>query len=59
VVDLVASALSNKEVGYELGIPETSVATILLRARQKLGVGSRLELVQLKRWLSITPGLVS
>jgi DNA-binding CsgD family transcriptional regulator len=59
VVDLVASALSNKEVGYELGIPETSVATILLRARQKLGVGSRLELVQLKRWLTLTPGLAS
>jgi DNA-binding CsgD family transcriptional regulator len=59
VVDLVASGLSNKEVGYELNVPETSVATILLRARQKLGVGSRLELVQLKRWLTLTPGLVA
>jgi DNA-binding CsgD family transcriptional regulator len=58
-VDLVASGMSNKEVGYQLGIPETSVATILLRARQKLGVGSRLELVQLKRWLTLTPGLVA
>jgi DNA-binding CsgD family transcriptional regulator len=52
VIDLVASALTNKEVAYELGLPESSVATILMRARQKLGVGSRHELVQLKRWLS-------
>ncbi|MFW6067589.1 MAG: LuxR C-terminal-related transcriptional regulator [Myxococcota bacterium] len=56
VAERVASALSNKEVAYELGIPEASVATILARARKKLGVRSRLELVQMKRWLGRDTG---
>jgi DNA-binding CsgD family transcriptional regulator len=51
VVEGVSKGASNKEVGYALGIPEASVGAALRQARRKLGVKSRLELVQLNHWL--------
>jgi DNA-binding CsgD family transcriptional regulator len=40
---------SNKLIGYELGLPSSTVATHLTRAGQKLRTGSRLELIALVR----------
>jgi DNA-binding CsgD family transcriptional regulator len=51
VTEGVARALSNKEIGFELGIPTSSVAVALHRAQRKLGVRTRLELIHLRRWL--------
>jgi DNA-binding CsgD family transcriptional regulator len=49
VVDRVVRGLSNKEVAYELGIEEATVASRLRRAERRLGLRSRVELIRLAR----------
>jgi DNA-binding CsgD family transcriptional regulator len=49
VVKYAALGHPNKLVAYELGLSESSVSECMKRARAKLGVGSRAELVQLLR----------
>ncbi|MEJ7731464.1 MAG: helix-turn-helix transcriptional regulator [Polyangiaceae bacterium] len=44
---MVAAGQSNKAISYELGLAASTVATHLSSAMQKLGVPSRVELVQL------------
>lgn len=52
---LVARALSNKEIAYELGLATSTVAEHVSSVARKLGVGSRPELVrELRTWLSCT-----
>lgn len=46
VVGFVALGHTNKLIGYELGIAESTVATHLTTAAKKLGLGSRLELIR-------------
>jgi len=46
VVALVARGCANKFVALELGLAEQTVATHLARARAKLGVSSRLDLIR-------------
>lgn len=48
IVGLVAQGASNKEVAYRLGIGEPSVAGYLRRAKTKLGLRGRAELL---RWV--------
>jgi DNA-binding NarL/FixJ family response regulator len=43
---------SNTVIGYELGLPASTVATCLTRASQKLGVASRIDLIVRVRALS-------
>jgi DNA-binding CsgD family transcriptional regulator len=50
---LVARALSNKEIAYELGLATSTVAEHASSVARKLGVGSRPELVrEIRSWLS-------
>lgn len=49
VVELAARGYANKHIAFELGIAEQSVSTYLARARAKLGVTSRVELICLVR----------
>lgn len=51
VVSLAAEGLSDQAISDELGQPEGTVATRLARARQRLGLRSRVELVRLARTL--------
>jgi DNA-binding CsgD family transcriptional regulator len=55
VVGRVAAGLANKEIAFELGISLNTVGSALLSARQKLGVGSRVELVATARRLGLAP----
>jgi DNA-binding NarL/FixJ family response regulator len=43
---------SNKLIGYELGLPASTVATHLTRVSQKLGVASRIDLIARVRAVS-------
>lgn len=54
VVAYAAQGLSDKLIGYHLGIARSTVASHLARARRKLGVGSRVDLVRLAASLSKT-----
>jgi two-component system sensor histidine kinase EvgS/two-component system response regulator EvgA len=49
VVELAARGYANKHIAFELGIAEQSVSTYLARAKAKLGVRSRVELICLVR----------
>lgn len=49
VVAFAALGHDNRRIAYELGLSESTIATYLQRARKKLGVASRLELVRLAR----------
>jgi DNA-binding CsgD family transcriptional regulator len=49
VVELVARGYANKHIAIELGIAEQSVATYLARAKAKLGVATRIDLIRLVR----------
>ncbi|HET7499787.1 MAG TPA: LuxR C-terminal-related transcriptional regulator [Kofleriaceae bacterium] len=51
VVAAVAQGHSNKLIAYELGIAISTVATLIGRARRKLGCSSRVELVRTGRAL--------
>jgi DNA-binding CsgD family transcriptional regulator len=51
VVAQVGRGLSNKEIGYLLGLAPSTVATLVARASKKLGVGSRVALVRRARLL--------
>ncbi len=51
VVGAVAMGHSNQAIAYELGLSPSSVATHLRRARTKLGVSSRVELIRAHRTL--------
>lgn len=51
VVSLAAEGLSDKAIADELGQPEGTVATRLGRARRRLGLRTRVELVRLARML--------
>jgi DNA-binding CsgD family transcriptional regulator len=51
VLEAAARGLSNKEIGFELGVDVTTVATRLRAAQRRLGVQSRVELVRLARAL--------
>jgi len=50
-VEAAARGLSNKEIGFELGVDQATVATRLQRAQRRLGVRSRVELLRLARAL--------
>ena len=49
VVTLVSRGASNKEIAYELGLSLSTVATHLRHGLEKLHVGSRRELIALRR----------
>jgi DNA-binding CsgD family transcriptional regulator/GAF domain-containing protein len=51
VVCRVAAGLANKEIAFELGISLNTVGSVLLSARSKLGVSSRVKLVEMARRL--------
>jgi len=53
VAHLAALGKSNKLIAYEVGLGESTVATHLATAMRKLGVKSRIDLVQLLRGLSL------
>jgi DNA-binding CsgD family transcriptional regulator/GAF domain-containing protein len=53
VVCRVASGLANKEIAFELGISLNTVGSVLLAARNKLGVRSRVKLVEMARRLGL------
>lgn len=53
VVSAAALGHGNKLIGYELGVPVSSVARLLSSAQQKLGLDSRAELVRMFTALSI------
>jgi DNA-binding CsgD family transcriptional regulator len=53
VVRLAALGLANKEIAFELGISINTVGTTLLSAVRKLGVGSRVKLVELARRIGL------
>jgi DNA-binding CsgD family transcriptional regulator len=53
VVSRVAAGLANKEIAFELGISINTVGTILVSARDKLGVGSRVKLIEAARRLGL------
>jgi DNA-binding CsgD family transcriptional regulator len=55
VVALLALGRSNKSIAYELGISSSTVATLVARARWKLGAKSAAELVRFGRNATITP----
>lgn len=52
VVGAVAMGHSNKAIAYELGLSLSTVATHIRRARTKLAVSSRIELIQAHRALT-------
>ncbi|HEY0254652.1 MAG TPA: LuxR C-terminal-related transcriptional regulator [Kofleriaceae bacterium] len=52
IVTRVAAGLANKEIAYELGISPNTVGTTLVSARKKLGVTSRVKLVEAVRRLA-------
>lgn len=52
VVHLVALGHSNQLIAYELGLAESTIATLLSRARRKLNVDSRTDLIELVAALS-------
>lgn len=54
VVVRVAAGMANKEIAFELGISPNTVGTILVSARKKLGVTSRVKLVETVRRLGLT-----
>ena len=56
VLAQLAGGLSNKEIGYRLGLTPSTVAYHLGRAATKLGASSTAELVQRARALSDGPG---
>ena len=47
VIDLISDGLSNKEIGYRLGVSETSVKATLQQLFRKTGVRSRTQLVRI------------
>jgi DNA-binding CsgD family transcriptional regulator/GAF domain-containing protein len=53
VVGHLASGLANKEIAYELGISLNTVGAALLSARRKLGLSSRVKLVEAARRLGL------
>jgi len=53
VVSRMAAGLATKEIAFELGISYNTVAAALTSARGKLGVRSRVKLVELARRLGI------
>jgi DNA-binding CsgD family transcriptional regulator len=55
VVSRVAAGLGTKEVAFELGIAPSTVATALASARSRLGVRSRVKLVEMARRLGLGP----
>jgi DNA-binding NarL/FixJ family response regulator len=55
MLERVALGQSNKFVSYELGTSESCVSAYLSRARLKLGVRSRTELVQLMQFGNLAP----
>ncbi|MBI2896680.1 MAG: helix-turn-helix transcriptional regulator [Deltaproteobacteria bacterium] len=46
VVELAARGLGNKQIAWELGVEVATVATHLARSRAKLGLPTRLRLIQ-------------
>jgi DNA-binding CsgD family transcriptional regulator len=55
VVCRVAAGLANKEIAFELGISLNTVGSVLLAAKQKLGVSSRVKVVEMARRLGHAP----
>lgn len=55
VVHLVALGHSNQLIAYELGLAETTISTLLSRARAKLNVDSRSDLIELAGALNALP----
>jgi DNA-binding CsgD family transcriptional regulator len=53
VVRRAAAGLANKEIAFELGISLNTVGSALLSARNKLGVASRVKLMEMARRLGL------
>jgi DNA-binding CsgD family transcriptional regulator/GAF domain-containing protein len=53
VVRRAAAGLANKEIAFELGISLNTVGSALLSARTKLGVASRVKLMEMARRLGL------
>src|SRR5580704_1915349 len=55
IVARAAAGLANKEIAFELGISQHTVAAALSAARKKLGVASRVKLVEAARRRGLVP----